>query len=1121
MARQRLRDTLGKLRTSLPDPAAILVDTGLVGLDLNKAYIDQLDFQNLIDQAGRLPWQIPVHEPLPENTYKLLQKAISIWRSPRFLAGADLPSTPGLDSWLARTSQKLENLYVRVIERLSGHAQATGDLDQALELAFQGLSIDGLNEDLHALVMGIMIKAGRLGQAREHFLALQDLLRRELDIGPSPRIVDLYRQIRDSRPSGSPAGISFQWKVRPSLQAPFVGQKQALEVLHQALQKGGGALIVGESGQGKTRLLQEFTSKIEQPSRLLLSVCRPAERNLPFQPIIELFRQQVLPEEWLTLSPVWASQLALLIPELAIMRPDLEKPLFEADPQIAADQTRAILLEAIRQVFLHLCTNCHLLLCIDDAQWSDEATLAAIAYLLERSPFNQQALLLLAARKEESNPHLDALMTGSQLLGGDRVVHLQRLSLKEISELAQSVTHFSPSEHLVRRLAVETGGNPLYLLETLRAMLDTSGQPDRLERARLPLASSLKSLIHTRLGQVTPSTRRVLEAAAVLGTDFTPDTLTRVVRYPTNKMAEVLVELERRLLVEPISRDPQSIRYRFIHDKIREVLFEDIHPLQKRILHGRIALTLEDRLKSQAPDHAAVLAYHFENGGEVARAFDYWIQAGRRALQLYSSVDATQAFSRAEQLIQFLPDLSDEKINYLYSEWNQMAYMNEEPDMIRRINYEMLRIGRERDSKYLIGCALDGLSDACMAENRLEEGLSYTNQAIAYLEQSSDLNKHMEAYNHRGVFLYMLNQVEESIASFQDALALGATAQDANVLTARANAHYQIAFTRTLNGWPQIGLNHAQRSLADFSIVGRPHGQVMAYSALALAHYFLGDYPKARQDSQQGIEMARRIHAWRMLGYLYGYRAMIELAIGNLDSTLENAEQAIELGKRYHHYETVSGGYRILGDMYSWLNINDRAIEHYQAGLVASQDNFMAVDQMFRLGLSLSKVGLIDEGVELQQRAVEIAERTGLGIFLVMARLARVLILITKGQLDLAKTDGLSLQEETRKRSFPSVHLLVTNALGEIAMQESNLPAALGCFRFSAQEAAKMSQRWIEIESLLLLDKALRQSDKPVLASRQRLGLILDEIGMTATKEPIRRLFQDYRKAVVAGFNEQ
>jgi hypothetical protein len=187
--------------------------------------------------------------------------------------------------------------------------------------------------------------------------------------------------------------------------------------------------------------------------------------------------------------------------------------------------------------------------------------------------------------------------------------------------------------------------------------------------------------------------------------------------------------------------------------------------------------------------------------------------------------------------------------------------------------------------------------------------------------------------------------------------------------------------------------------------------------------------------------------------------------------------------------------------LYSWLKCDDRAIEYYRFALEASQDNFLAADQMFRLGLSLSKVGLVDEGVDLQQRAVAIAQTAGLDIFLVMGRLAGVLILIIQGKLDQAKTEGLLLQEETQKRSIRPVYLLVTNALGMIAL-EMNLPAAIEGSSTQPRRP-RMSQRWINQSRCCSIRRCGRQAS--LTRHCARVGLIL-MIGTTATKNQSGRI---------------
>ena len=1112
IARSRLRETLSRLRRALLVQDPLITEPGLVGLNFSSVYVDQLEFQDLIDKAGRLPWQIPIEKPLPDRTYQLLHQAISLWRSPHFLAGADFPSTPGLDNWRIKIAQHMEHLHEHVLERLSDHAYAINDLEQALQLARLALLTDELNEDLHYRALRSLVDMGRRSEAREYFSYLQGLLRRELDTSPGPKLIDLYRQIREDERPIMPTESQPVWNIRPSVRSPFVGRKRVLEQMKQCFHNGGGAFVLGESGQGKTRLLQEFSAHVDTRPRLLLTSCRPAENNLPFQPIIELLRYHIQPDEWLALSPAWASQLSLLLPELTTMRPDLDRPLVGFAPDTAPGQARALLLEAIRQVILLISKEQRLLFCMDDAQWADEASLATIAYLLERPPFDRQALLVLAARLEEKNSHLEALLSSLQQSIHVTLIQLTQLSQEEITDLMQYVLGRIPSEQLTRQVAMETGGNPLFILETLRAMLERGTSLEEDFTRQLPLAESLQNLIRARLQQLSRSARAVLEIGAIIGTEFNPEIIEKVGQQTGAEVVQALEELEGRLLIEPLARSPEDVRHHFIHNKIREVLLQEINPMRARMLHSRVAHILASRSGYQSANQAALLAQHFEYAGEAEQAFNYWMQAARHARQLYSIADAAQALVNAEQLIPQSPELSDEQIYSLYTEWTEMAYEINDGATIWRINPDLLKLGWQRSSSLLIGTALDGLSDACMVGNRFEDGLAYTNQAIPYLERSSNLFEHMEVYNHRGVFLYMLNRIEEAIESFQDALAVGAESTEPKVLHARANAHYQISVARTLSGFPETGLSHATRSLADFITLNQVHGQVTAYSAQALSRFFMGSLVQARLDSQIGIELARRINAWRMLGYLHGYRAMIELASGNIDETLEYAGQAIELGERYGHAEIAAGGYRFIGDIYSFLNDLEQAIHYYQRSLETTGEKFLAVDPMARLGLALYMTGNTEAGQKLLQQATAIARQAGMGVMLIPAQLFQASAFAWVGEWGQAYQLASYVQKEAQRRKLASIRLMASNLLGEIALHADDIPKALEYFENTASEAAAIPYPWIELSahSMLINTRCLAgQSDQ---AARQRVTSLLDQLQATVTKEPYRQAFERFRQ---------
>ncbi len=1116
-ARRRLTDTISRLRASLPDAKLITVDTSLVGLDFNRVYVDQIEFQDLLDRAGRIPWQIPQHEPLPEHTHHLLNRAASLWRGSRFLSGARFPSSAALDHWLTHTSERMEHQNARILERLANHAQAMGSLEEALALTRFSLQHDELNEDANIRLIQLLIDLGLYHQAHDHYERVRSLLRRELDIDPPSRLTALVQQIREDGVSINLADTAPVWKLRPTVDAPFVGRRQILDQLNRALMNGGGICITGESGQGKSRLLKEFTQRIKPTPRIMVTTCRPAESSLPFQPIIELLRYHVTKDEWRSFPVIWASQLTLLLPDLNEIRSDLGKPIFEPGAETAHGRARASIMEAVRQIFIQLSRQSRLVICLDDIQWSDEATLATIGYLIERQPFDRNALFLTAARLEESNPYLDAILGSMRQSGRCSTIPLARMSDNEISELTSHVTKQMPSETVIRQLSRETGGNPFILLESLRSLMESDPGYDLTRIASLPVTEGIQNLVKTRLEKLTPAAYSLMEVASVLGTDFDPEILVEVSQQPGLQVAAVLQELEKRALIVVADRSVTTPKYSFSHDKIREILLQTINPLRVRHLYRAAAQAMVKR--SQRDDQASIIANHFELSGELLQAFDCWTRAIRYAHRLYATADAHWIFSRAESLIARVPTLTDRQILSLYTEWTEIAYETEDVLTLQRISTDLLRLGRERNSSLLIGAALDGLSDACMVSNQFEEGLAYTDQAISYLGNGDSPFNWMQAYNHRGTFLYMLNRIDDAIELFQDALTIGADSHDSQLLQPRGNAHYQIAIASLLAGYPEIARAHARRSLNDFLAANHYHGQITAYSALSISHYFLGEYQQAARESQTGIEMARHSLAWRMLGYLHMYRGNIEIALGNLDAAVEHANQAIELGERYRHNEIEATGHRLLGDIFFWLQAPQDSIPYFRRAVETSQDKFLSMDSRFRLITAQVLSGADEKAEDQLTEYLTFMQQAGLGAIHMMARLSRLSIAYQKKDWQAVQSLGTQLHEDAGQRSLKSIRLTTANILSDRLITRGDLAAGLAAARHTALEAMEMGHPWIEISARLLIHRAEQALKQAEPSQKPHIQDLLRTLDGNVTQQPYRQAFLRYRERIMREFS--
>ncbi len=955
------------------------------------------------------------------------------------------------------------------------------------------------------------METGQRREARQHYIALKDLLQKELGALPSDEIRSLEPRIFQDA-----AAVHFRartaWPIRPSVQSPFIGQEAVLQRLRRAHQTGDGVLILGEAGAGKTRLVQEFYQHLEAPPRLLLAACHPIEENLPFHPWIDMLRNSVTQDEWQQLPAVWVAPLTMLLPELKTWRSDLASEL-ESNTGYA----RTAVFEAISNLLAMLARNQRLLLFVDDAHWADEATLAVLAYLLEHSFFNpQNGMLVMASRLEEMNAHLDRLVLTSfpRRLGQ---VEMARLNEEETSALAFHILGHQLSEAFIKRLVSSTGGNPFFLLEMLQAILAMPDKTGIGTRADLPIPASMVRLIQGRLQKVSPAAHEVLLHAAVQGSRFEIPILEKAVSLSQEDVVQAIDSLEKACLIRSTGQDG-GFEYSFIHEKIRDVLLFDLSQARSRLLHNKTVKALEGRLGEHTDTQAAVLAYHHEKAGNFSRAFDYWVQAGNHAYRLYSVEDATAAYKRAERLIARIT-LRDEQIYALYAKWSTMAFDNDDAETLERLNRTFLEIGQERGSDLLVGTALDGLSDACMAANKFDEGLKYAEQALPYLQRSGDLSGQINAHTHRGVFFYMLGRFPDAQECFHTALGLVPETNEPAFLRVRGHANYQMAITCTLMGWPSKGLEYARRCLEDTTRSRWPYGPVTAYSVMGLAYHLLADYKAGLQASLQGIELAKRIDGWRMLGYLHVFAGMNATELAALGSAWGHAQKALEIGQKYGHHEIMSLAYKVIGDIYTRLTAFSRAAEAYQRGVSIGGENFVSLESLHRLGLTLALMGDSRGETQLEQ-AIEISRSAGLGAFWAYARALRLSLFVERGKYEIFEREAEVVRTLLKERSLPDTMAWVDYLQAKVDFLRDDLESALSGVEALYPVFAKTPMFWLEMRTLTLHARILQRLDRDAGDVVARLQPMLEKIESSLTNAPLHDAWQAFDNDIRSIFTE-
>lgn len=1109
-ARRRLRGALSRLRSELPEPDLLISQSDLVGINKKRACVDQQEFLELHDTFGNQPWIIPPEEEIPEQIIQPMIRAANLWRGSEFLEGVHLPGSSSLESWWQQTNLHLTHLRTRLFTRICDHFHVSGQLEDALNFARAALESDNLNEEVHLRVLILLVDMGEYQEARQYYRSVAKLLNDELDTQPSQQLVSVYRQIQQ-RSVASRQSSQLEWRIRMSLHTPFVGRQAEFSHLQEVMEQSGGIVISGESGIGKTRLVQEFCELFASDRRIFVTHSRPTEINLPYQPIIEILRNQITSSEWQEIPNIWIDPLALILPELSSFQLSLSPPLITYD----LDHNRSTLLEAIRQVFLNISHGNDLVLFLDDLQWADEATLSVVSYLLDRPPFDGQAFIILAVRSDEINPYLEEFLTQIDTSPKLNLILLDRLNPNEIAGLGRYVMGYPISQEFVDQLEQETGGIPFIILETFRSIQAAEISAGQSEPQSLPLAQSVYTLIKNRIGRLSPLAFSTCEFAAVIGPEFDPELISLAGQQNFAVIARAIEELKQRNIIEPIDRPDKVSNWRFVHDKIRETILQDINPIRLQYLHEHVAQAMEIHLPLYDRSQSAVLAHHYEAAGKVAAALNYWLKAAQWARQLYSPIEAGQILSHAERLIiDSNQRISDELLHDFYSEWTEMAYEMQDANLIRKNNESLLKLGRERRSKLLIGTALDGFSDASLAENRFEEGLAYTSQAITYLAQTKNTYEKMNVQIHRGVFLYMLGRINAAIKSFESALSLSEDNNDPQILNATANAHYQLALCQTLSGWPEIGYKNAKISLEFATAIDHHHTIITAYTASSLALYFMAEYKRAREDNQKGIEIAKRLKADRMLGYLYAINGFLSSAEGDLGSAYASAQSVYQLGEKYNHNDTLAFGHRIIGDLFLLIDNPEKAGEYFQQGVKSGSGDFWSLDNLIRLGYAQIRSGKTDIGMVNLHRGIDLAQSTGLGVVEIRGLQFLSYSYISLGDWELALEVAEQLENQAIKRSMPMVRILARFVAG-IARSNLGLQTdVLEHLQLILASLKDIGQPFIEVRALVEIIRVKKFLKVDPSSDIHRVNDILKYCESKANPEIINDAFLKYKKSI-------
>jgi DNA-binding SARP family transcriptional activator len=548
------------------------------------------------------------------------------------------------DDWVLDERARLRAEAYGVFVELTEEAVGREDHKAAIKHAQRVVDLEPIDEAAVRIQIEAHLALGDRAAALRSYHRYAEVLERDVGVAPGEAIRSIYQQLR-AGPIERDEGRGES--LPPVTESPFVGRDLELVQLTAAWNTAREGtthlvLVTGEPGIGKSRLALELGKRVRAEGHVVASArAYEAAGRLPWGPVVDLLRSDALRSHIDTLDTVWRAELARLLPELL----DASEP---SGPNQSGDLAqRHRLFDAVHRAIV--VGDRPRLLIIDDLQWCDTETIELIGFVV-RSGRTAPVLVVGTVRWEEITEH-HPLVGLVDALRHDQAVTTVPLDPLDEASTAALATRLGADETIDRNLAVrlwvETEGNPLFVIETLRAGISSDGE-------QAVLTPTMRAVLRNRLGQLSDAARQVAEVAAVIGRPFSLGLMVSATGVGENELVDQVDELWRRRII----RD-EGLTYDFSHDKLRAVALELVSPARRRQLHravaGAIAAELGDHIDAAGPQ----LAAHFDQAGMIEPAIDAYRTAGARAAAVSALDEAVTLFRRALSLLADLPPSPD------------------------------------------------------------------------------------------------------------------------------------------------------------------------------------------------------------------------------------------------------------------------------------------------------------------------------------------------------------------------------------------------------------------------------------------------------------------------------
>ena len=879
------------------------------------------------------------------------------------------------------------------------------------------------------------------------------------------------------------------------LVSPMVGRDAELERLKTAVLRGAGetggfAMIFGEAGIGKSRLLAELRLQLRDENiRIAEGQSLTYRRSVAYWIFLDLLRDYLgvsdnAPEAHVrarlaeTVEAVAGDQAADLLPyleHLLSLKPSNARAAARLR-QLDADQLRRQIFIAVRDLFVAESARQPVLLVLDDLHWADDASLDLLDFLL--NSVDSAPLFICGISRPVEGGSLPRIVEQARSRLRDRFLLIELTSLpQEKSEqlLNQLLTIPDFPAEMRAQIIQRAAGVPFYLEEILRMLIDEAviyreGDRWRLypeaDVASLGVPDNLQALILARFDRLDRQQRRILQVASVIGREFSVALVEAVLSGLSGTWIDTqLVQLSERGFIVPQDGSLQA-DYAFRHVLTSDAIYSTLLRRDRAELHGQVGAAIETLYADRLGEYTYLLARHYSWSNRPDRALHYLILAGQKSARDYVNAQARDYFEQALELLDKVEATDEQAFDVRAGLGDALVFDGEYENARQhyRAAQELIAPDTpERTRLYVnlqrkIGLTYERQGD-------YEQALAFYHRAHEALDacRTEMPVERAEVWNDIGWIYFRRGDFDDAAEIFQRALDLVSGTDAYGVIASINNRLGGVAYFQ--GDWDRAA-EHLRNSIATREAIGDVAGLASSSNNLGNLEIEMGRFDEALADLERNLALVQQLGQVEGIAVAYNNLGWLHTLRGETAQAEALLQKSLDLSLQIGFNSLIREVRRNIGELYQAMGRWDEA-----------REAFLEILPEFESAGASSEL---------------------LNIYRLLGETAVARDDLAEAQVWAQKLDAAAESLASEQTSIPALQRgELLRFRGMVAAQKQNWEQAEGDLRRSVDEFRKLNSRLNEGRSLYQLGRLFARQGRSEAAAGYfaEAAQIFNEIG--------------------------